>query len=269
MNASKVLGTVMLVVLSVVTVFFLGSPALATAFNNPPESNSVCGEWVTDFPYQRNVLLDFAWDPRQWPNDAGWSEAKDLVPGPVPTGSPGTAHYEGWADPDLYPSDWLWFDDSGWAWFDSDPTNQAGGSSHNGVFGGLFPKNSTVNIALHLDNTEDPNMWKNAYSETVYWWDGVGELYWDVVPNTGNVVDGSFQVTVQDGGWTLLSAWYGLSPNPLFEDIEFTLVTDPDTPSEFYIDKWHVATECVPESATLGVLTIGLIPVLLRRKRST
>ena len=88
------------VLAAVVALLAAGGVAKAEPFVNPPELNHP--DWVTPFPYQRNILVGFDTDPHFWP---------DHVSSPTPDErkalTPSVVHHEGTDDDRLYPSDWL------------------------------------------------------------------------------------------------------------------------------------------------------------------
>lgn len=219
--------------------------------------------WESDFPYQRNVDLMFqispvspTGGPNGGPNGAG-------------PGIPG-AHYEGTADPILMISDFVLFQGD-FTWYDS-----VNGFPFQGVVGidnrnGNIPKGGA--IVIHLDNFPIPNTEKRIWIE------------WDFLISAANMPlafyvgdsSGSLPVegwaspirTTQDG-LSRQNLWYVLKPNPLWEEITILL---PYVPAGGYafIDRFHVATECIPEPAS-GLIAVvgglGLVVMGVRRKRS-
>ena len=60
-------------------------------------------------------------------------------------------------------------------------------------------------------------------------------------------------------------SWATLVPNPQYEEMVNT-ITINDAGGKLLIDYMHIATECVPEPATLGLLLLGGMATLRRRK---
>lgn len=214
--------------------------------------------WSTEFPYQRNVDLTFEVTPIRVPDG-----------GPGGPGIPG-AHYEGTADPILMLSDFVEFQGN-FTWYDS-----VNGFPFQGLIGidnrnGNIPQGGSV--VIHLDNFPIPNTEKKIWIE------------WDFLVSAANIPmafyvadsNGSLPVeqwfgpirTTQDG-LSRQNIWFVLKPNPLWEEITILF---PFVPAGGYalIDRFHVATECIPEPAS-GLLAVigcaGLTWFGVRRRRS-
>jgi len=162
--------------ITVVLVALCGPVAMGAMFINPPETYAGPGEWLTPFPYQRNMMIDFATDPHGWPTDPVNPLAYDLTP------LPPTSNYdlEGTLDPSLYDSDWLHImGDFTWL-----PVDTFLGSGRTGLLlfdnsGGSDPMN--VMLQWHIDNTEDANLCKDIWSELV-WLQGSVDTSIEMVP---------------------------------------------------------------------------------------
>mgnify|MGYP000850942968 CR=1 FL=1 len=226
----------------------------ASPFEWAPENYQ---PWMSDFPYQRNVDLTFQVPPVRVPNGS-----------PVP-GIPG-AHYEGTADPVLMFSDFVVFLGD-FRWYDS-----LSGFPFQGMIGidnrgGNLPKGGSV--VIHLDNFPIPNTEKRIWIE----WDFLISaanvpLAFYIGDSNGNlpVDEWSSRIRTTQEGLSRQNLWYVLKPNPLWEEITILF---PFVPPGGYvlIDRFHVATECIPEPAS-GLIAVvgglGLVWLGARRKRS-
>jgi len=252
-----------------------GLPPLT--FNDPPETNPLIppGGWAYPYPYQRNVMLDFLTDPFQWPDDPNAPGARDLIPG---------QNYQtaGTHDPWLHESDWFtWADIDGDGqqddpdWFlDEEGSVDEVFPGREGFFG-LSGSDDEILIAWQLDNIHNPDGLKHVYVEMEYFeiddarWTTKGIL--DSEPPV-QVVDGTTETvlveTVDVGGEIVeiyrFSGWTWIEPNPLYEVIGLSLEAQSGG-GAVYIDYIHIATECIPEPAGLGL--IGLAMLAVRRRR--
>lgn len=224
----------------------------ASPFEWAPEDHK---PWMSDFPYQRNVDLTFEISPIGGPN-----------------GSPGIlgAHYEGTADPILMVSDFVNFLGD-FTWYDS-----LSGFPYQGLIGidnrnGNLPKGGSV--VIHLDNFPIANTEKRIWIE----WDFLISaanvpLAFYIGDSNGNlpVEQWASEIRTTQDGLSRQNLWYVLKPNPLWEEISILF---PFVPPGGYvlIDRFHVATECIPEPAS-GLIAlvggIGLVWLGARRKRS-
>jgi len=248
---------------TLIAVMIAGCAAVAGAstFNNPPESSSLIpsGGWAGSFPYQRNALIDLSTNPddpiNPWPDDP--VQGFDLVPG---------VNYdiEGTFDSTLYPSDWI--DATGDSelieWFDTDPGN----GPRTGLIGMVNQENASATITWHLDNLPEPRPVKHLWFEMDYYIEGSGSLNVDGISQY-QTTRTLFQSTVLDDGWNRLNCYLTFEPNPEWEELSLTLSVDPTAGGTVLIDYMHVATECVPEPASLALLAFG--GLLIRRKNRT
>jgi hypothetical protein len=251
------------------------SAASASPFVNPPEQNPMipAGGWIGVFPYQRNAKIDFTTDPATWPEDQN-------VPGKTELHPDINYDLEGTDDPVLYPSDWC--DSAGDVlWYDQDPT----GAGRQGLIGFFGEPIAGGTLIWHLDNWPDPNRYKFVYLEAELYVDGLGIWNAGVEAAPPAVVGyDSMEVDVQDlgSGWYRVNIWIPIEPNPLWEELYLMIGTEPNgietggqevvsdgvlASSSVLIDYVHVATECVPEPATLSLLALGGVMLITRRKR--
>lgn len=221
--------------------------AWGSPFENPPETNPNI-DWETTFSYQRNIFLDFNQNP--------------VGPvGPIPG-----ADYEGYDDPVLWDSDFVEF---------------TGDVEWNATLGavGIFDapaEGASGTLIVHIDNWERPWPVKHIYEEMV--WRREAVATWWFYQEFLGLPDGYVE---QDNWWweesdpshpnnqdLSLDYWVEILPNPPWEEKIISFEIEPGTPgSNLYVKSLHLATECVPEPATLGLLVLGGLAVL-RRKRS-
>ena len=220
--------------LTAIVLLAVAPTAWGSPFVTPPEGNPNI-TWQTQFPYQRNIMMDFGVNP--------------VGPvGPIPG-----ADYEGYNDPVLWDSDFVTM--TGAVRWD-----QAKGGI--GIFGG-----GSGTITFHFDNWEMPRPVKHFYEELTWKVEQVsGSIYQDFVTPSGmnKYTDSWNNVQNLGGGSYRLSLWAEFQPNPPWEEKVYTLSSST---GNIYLDSLHVATECVPEPATMALLGLGGLS-LLRRKRS-
>ena len=160
----------------------LGSP-----FTNPPTDDP---RWVTEFPYQRNILLDFADDP--------------LIPNPQ--GGINGADYEGYDDPILKMSDFIEMTGA----VEWDPATQAVG-----IFGATG--SATGTLTVHLDNWDTPYV-KHFYEEILWSLEGSGDIQQEIrfpSPLYDVTDEWTTREEIQPGLFRE-NTWYEIVPNPLW-----------------------------------------------------
>jgi len=217
--------------------FLLSATAQGSVFERPPEDNPAI-TWSGAFPYQRNILMNF---------DTVSPVAG--APGPIPG-----ADYEGHDDPELWWSDFMELEgDVVW-----DPSVGA-----IGIFGG-----GSGAIRFHFDNWDRPWI-KHLYEEMIFEVVGArANIAQEIVlPSGFEVTDTWEDVEALGNGRYAAYIWAEIFPNPPWEEKYITLSVG-DTGS-VYIDSLHIATECVPEPATLAVWSllacVGVGLVMWRR----
>lgn len=221
----------------------------AIPFELPPEANAPA--WQTSFPYQRNIDWDFSSDPR--------------------TSSP---HYEGYDDPYLYESDYVEFTGAV-TWYASAPSD--GAENYNGVIG-IDNRSGTQVLSgtavFRMDNWDrepaDGGWIKHIWEEVDVAWSEVYDIEQKVVVPTG--YDIVWQDVWESWPWQIdadrdiwrIAAWIKILPNPPWEEKVYEFTVEP---GEFaFIDRLHIATECVPEPATIALLALGAAVLLIRRR---
>jgi hypothetical protein len=221
----------------------LAASANAEPFVNPPELYAP--GWQTPFPYQRNVYLGFDVNPV----------------GSTGSGIPG-AVYEGYLDPNLKVSDYVTLTGAA-HWYDTLPgVNKTG-------FIGIDNRsgNSTLvgYVDIRLDNTTEPNVVKHLWTEwegLYYPGSGVGMSQNVVSPPDNELWQICGIVNAYSIGDNFYRADLGFqkSPNPTEETLMYGFYVPAG--QIFVLDNLHIATECVPEPTTLGLLGVGVIGLL-------
>ncbi len=229
-------------VLALGLLLLAASPAWCSPFVNPPESSGK--PWATPFPYQRNVLWDFAVNP---------------VGGPLPGGTPG-AHYEGWADPILRVSDVVSLQGA-MAWYETLPGS--GDSTFSGVLAidnRQGDSTLTGSATFHLDNFIRQNPLKHIWTESVGGLNLASAILKLVVPDGfTQTSEGPFNIATvnTDPVLVLANHWFEIRPNPSWENLLFEVSVGPG--GFFALDSFHVATECIPEPSTVLLSGFGLV----------
>lgn len=228
--------------------------AAASPFDWAPEDYQ---PWTGGFPYQRNIDWVFDVDP---------------VGGPSPSGTPG-AHYEGTADSWLRAGDFVAMGGS-MTWYSS-----VSGLPYQGLVGidnrsGNVP--TSGQITFHLSNIPVVTALKRIWVEWDYIASGTNiPVTFFVGDSEGNLPAdqwASVARPVDDGGLLRQNLWFELRPNPVWEEIVVQLPFIP-TGGYFFIDRFHVATESVPEPASAALLAglggVGLVWFARRRRQKT
>jgi len=243
---------IMLATVGLAVLLALATTAFALPFDYPPEEDP--HGWAWGYPYQRNITWAFDTDPRL-----------DTSPG-------NGAHYEGTLDPLLWDSDFVELTgDVGWIqeW-----------PPLPGLVG-IFNTSTepmSGDIIFHIDNTLWPIDYKNMWLE--YEFVASDEVDFDpnrdveiTVGPPGNyaVLDWiSLPRPVDPNNEELIrqNAWFRIEPNPFWEELKISLTVPA---GEFaFLDRMHIATECIPEPASLTLFGLGLAGLVFcgyRRRR--
>jgi len=230
----------------------------AHPFDNPPGIDPLVppGGWVTDFPYPRNIFIDFATDPGNWDPDP--IQGVDLLPDV-------TCIIEGTEDPSLYPSDWC-----DWAfqldWIDTDP----GLPGRQGLIGIDNRENASVELIWHLDSLP-PGPFTHMWIEIEYLQLGTGDWTGGISPYPLDARAREEFVDPTNQLWQRLNWWALLGPHPRAEEVGLMFTTDTFEPGTFLIDHIHIATEVtgdiIPEPVSCVVFGAGLVGLAARRRR--
>ena len=252
------------------SLIIIASFVSAEPFNNPPELNHP--GWITPFPYQRNIMVDFGTDPHFW---------ADHISSPVPDArkalTPLVVHHEGTDDAQLYPSDWLGGEvqpPSGGitGWLNVDTVT---GSNRQGLLKLEAIQASIQNpvvftLVWHIDNWDRPWEEKHFFAESEFWSNVNGSQNSDELFSADdsyllddNAVHEELEFLAGQH-WGRWHSWGTLVPNPEYEEMINTIVFTQ--PGIMLIDYMHIATECVPEPATIALLSFG--GLLLRKRKS-
>lgn len=241
---------ILLATVGLAVLLALGATAFAEPFDYPPEDNAP--GWAWGFPYQRNILWTFDTDPRD-----------DTSPG-------NGADYEGWLDPLLWDSDYV----------ELNPSPPVGHLDSYGALTGVVGIFNGTNdpmsgeIRFHIDNTLWPIDYKNMWLEYEYVASTGVAIELAMTPGPGDplaytVLDWMPDPRELDPASHLMqqNAWFRIEPNPFWEDIVISL-TVPGGGYAF-IDRMHIATECIPEPASLTLFGLGLAGLVFCGYRRT
>lgn len=253
MKSSKLLS----LVLMGMAILVLSSPSWGSVFENAPEVYAPA--WSTSYPYQRNIDWGFSTDPEG---------------GPTGSGAPG-ADYSGYDDPFLWDSDFVQFTGDV-QWFDAAPGT--GTNPYSGVIG-IDNRGGSEELSgtavLHIDNWPIDRPIKHGWAEVDYATGGTGDLgtiWWIIdLPQGYSVTGWNFFDDREIGTDPLIERvnfWAEIEPNPPWEEIviEFTAPVGDFV----FIDRFHIATECIPEPSTLviwSLLALCSIGIGWRRRR--
>ncbi|MGO9527547.1 MAG: PEP-CTERM sorting domain-containing protein [Verrucomicrobiia bacterium] len=221
--------------------------ARADPFIYPPQ-NYFPG-WQTAFPYQRNIFMNFPSNPVAAPG----------------SGIPG-ATYEGTLDSSLMGSDYVTLSGAvSWPMI----SNYCIGINNTG------PTNLTGTAVFHIDNTPEADEVKHVWVEEeffVYGFGSSGTITETVTDPNGNpfslVASNLTTYSLGENGLTnLFDFGWQTSPNPSYETITETFIAGPN--SAVVLGDFHIATESVPEPATVGLVGLGGLALLgwWRRRR--
>lgn len=200
--------------------------------------------WEGQTPYQRDIYIY-------------WTEDPMVPPG---SGIPGTV-YDGVDDDVLKVSDFVTYSDNVFVdteYYRIGVDNLQGSAELN------------ENITIHIDNWDDQNLRKNVFVDLLYGVSGAAELNWSLSSQPGfNVVDWAvnppeYRYDNQGMSWYLLTAWWTIEPNPEWEELRVDFTLPPG--SKAMLNHWNIATQCVPEPATLGLLALGGLAMIRRRR---
>lgn len=214
---------------------FAWSSVWASPFEWAPEDYQT---WVSGYPYQRNIDLTFSVSPQGEPGNG--------IPG---------ALYEGSADAVLLQSDFVQFTGD-FQWYDSVADLPFQGLIGIDNRGGQGPKSG--GLLIHLGNIPALTAQKRIWIE----WDFVisnGNLpiTFFVSDSLGHLPSQQWSSSIREvDGLMRQNVWLELVPNPLWEELSLQLLFVP-VGQYALIDRFHVATECIPEPASGLLAAIG------------
>ena len=206
-------------------------------------------------------MVGFDTDPHFWPD-----HISSPAPGERKALEPALVDHEGTDDGQLWESDWLGGNveppDGGYtSWLDTDTIT---GTDRQGIL--VMNANDAetkFTLTWHIDNWDRPREEKHFFVEAEYYTTGNTGLD-QLISSSGQVqLLEDHHVTLPDG-WVRWWSWATLVPNPEWEEM-VNAITINDAGGKLLIDYMHIATECVPEPATLGLLLLGGLGVLKRR----
>ena len=118
----------------------------------------------------------------------------------------------------------------------------------------------------------EPFPYKHIWVEIEYYLDdseNFGTFAYPVSPNYPNDLTGNQKAMESDGEWHRDNFWFELQPNPPEERIFVWVGRSPGASGTgtIFIDSIHVATECIPEPATLTLFGAGMLGLGAWRKR--
>jgi len=122
----------------------------------------------------------------------------------------------------------------------------------------------SIRVNLYVPNIPVPNELKEIHVE--FGFRGIRGLR-SVIPqeNADSIEVISEEIETQ-GDWQILRAVWQIKPNPSFEDICYAFSGDDNVVAA--LDYAIVSTICIPEPASICLLTLGGLALFHRRKRS-
>lgn len=219
--------------------------------HNPQNWSWFYSQWVTSFPYPRNIMWDFDKDPKLTPstfNDPGYD-----------------VHYEGYDDPLLWMSDYVEF---------SGPIQYFSGRQSIGIDNTNGDTDLIGYVVFHINNSNLPSPVKHWYFELNG--ESTGDFFYqlsfDDIIYSGKTTDDWTNTPAQGVIFTCppyqFMHWGGaIYPNPTWEEFKFKFYAPVGT--EVYMDDFHIATECVPvpSAVILGGLGLSFSGWMFKRKR--
>lgn len=189
----------------------------------------------------------------------------DVNPVSAPgNGIPG-AVYEGWLDPTLKVTDYVLLT-GGVQWYPS-----LSGFTQTGLIGvdNRAGTRTLVGTAIfHIDNTPDPSLVKNWWSEALGIFGGAAgvEVFTEVYGQDGKLATflGGPADNPDYSGLYLSNGEWQIRPNPSYETAVVTFLAPPG--GYALLDQVHIATECIPEPTSISLLALGALALFLRKR---
>ena len=152
---------------------------------------------------------------------------------------------------------------------DDGPITWNGTGTWLGIDNSLGTEPVAGEVTIHFENQLDLAKTTNVCVEFVFGSAGPAGLSLAVVPTAPSVVVDYDLMQDYLGSWSGMEWWRGnywahLDSSPSWEDIRFELTADAG--AMVVLDSVFVATESVPEPATLGLLALGGLGLLRRRR---
>jgi len=127
------------------------------------------------------------------------------------------------------------------------------------------------NLVFHLDNYPDGAWKKIRVQITLYQFPVPGDAGINVTTDAGTtilVLPESCTWSYHMNNWITYACDYEIAPNPAWEEIGLKFFTTDGAPNypPWFVDQVTIDTFC-PEPATLGLLAVGGLALLARRRR--
>jgi len=122
-------------------------------------------------------------------------------------------------------------------------------------------------IDVFLENIADPTLVKEVFLQFRMMTEGDAECEVSLdTESTADVSGGEVKLVDMEGEWGIYEAYWDIRPQPGWEMITFKLTTGPDG-GAVHIASIDAGTFC-PEPATMGLLALGGLVALRRRRRT-
>ncbi|MGB2820299.1 MAG: C39 family peptidase [Phycisphaerae bacterium] len=118
-------------------------------------------------------------------------------------------------------------------------------------------------ISIDVDNVADPTMIKEVFLQFRMQIEGDANCGTGLYA-PGDITGGEMDLVGSDGDWGVYEVWWQIRPQPGYEQIILSLTAGPN--GAVWIQNIDVGTYC-PEPATVGLLALGALALLSRRRR--
>jgi hypothetical protein len=126
----------------------------------------------------------------------------------------------------------------------------------NGVWSG-----SAFSVTIDIPNNPVPNLWKEVQVEVIY--KGTLILAWVRNGDGAEFSNVDWSFTDLGNGWTKLTDLWRIEPNPDWERVCYGF--EALTGALAAVDSIRISTICIPEPATMLLLSLGVL--VLRKKK--